>query len=332
MQEVDNMKAIQVTQFGGPEKLVYTDVEEVVAGNGEVCVRLYAAGVNPSDAYTLTGTYAFYIPQLPYTPGLDGAGIVEAVGEEVTNVRVGYRVFIASLMRSNSTGTFAQKIVCDEALVHLLPDHVSFEQGAALGVPAMTAYRALFQRACLKSGQTVLIHGASGGVGLQAVQMAKSHGAKVIGTASKPEGNKMVQQAGADVVIDHVTEATIEDVLALTNGDGPDVIIEFLANINLETDLKLIASFGKIVIIGNRGSIEINPRLAMQKECDILATALWNAPQDEYEQSIHGIRGMLISGALRPIIGTTLPLQQAEQGFEQLAKGIGNGKLVLIIE
>ncbi|MFF2591530.1 NADPH:quinone reductase [Peribacillus butanolivorans] len=326
------MKAIQVTQFGGPEKLVYTDVEEVVAGKGKVCVRLYAAGVNPSDAYTLTGTYAFYIPQLPYTPGLDGAGIVEAVGEEVTNVRVGDRVFIASLMRSNSTGTFAQKIVCDEALVHLLPDHVSFEQGAALGVPAMTAYRALFQRACLKPGQTVLIHGASGGVGLQAVQMAKSHGAKVIGTASKSEGKKMVQQAGADVVIDHVTEATIEDVLALTNGDGPDVIIEFLANINLETDLKLIASFGKIVIIGNRGSVEINPRLAMQKECDIFATALWNAPQDEYDQSIHGVRGMLISGALRPIIGTTLPLQQVAQGFEQLAKGIGNGKLVLIIE
>ncbi|MEK4535858.1 NADPH:quinone reductase [Peribacillus sp. FSL K6-1552] len=326
------MKAIQVTQFGGPEKLVYTDVEEVVAGKGKVCVRLYATGVNPSDAYTLTGTYAFYIPQLPYTPGLDGAGIVEAVGEEVTNVRVGDRVFIASLMRSNSTGTFAQKIVCDEALVHLLPDHVSFEQGAALGVPAMTAYRALFQRACLKPGQTVLIHGASGGVGLQAVQMAKSHGAKVIGTASKPEGKKMVQQAGADVVIDHVTEATIEDVLALTNGDGPDVIIEFLANINLETDLKLIASFGKIVIIGNRGSVEINPRLAMQKECDIFATALWNAPQDEYDQSIHGVRGMLISGALRPIIGTTLPLQQVAQGFEQLAKGIGNGKLVLIIE
>ncbi|MGW6301170.1 NADPH:quinone reductase [Peribacillus butanolivorans] len=326
------MKAIQVTQFGGPEKLVYTDVEEVVAGKGKVCVRLYAAGVNPSDAYTLTGTYAFYIPQLPYTPGLDGAGIVEAVGEEVTNVRVGDRVFIASLMRSNSTGTFAQKIVCDEALVHLLPDHVSFEQGAALGVPAMTAYRALFQRACLKPGQTVLIHGASGGVGLQAVQMAKSHGAKVIGTASKPEGKKMVQQAGADVVIDHVTEATIEDVLALTNGDGPDVIIEFLANINLETDLKLIASFGKIVIIGNRGSVEINPRLAMQKECDIFATALWNAPQDEYDQSIHGVRGMLISGALRPIIGTTLPLQQVAQGFEQLVKGIGNGKLVLIIE
>ena len=326
------MKAIQVTEFGGPEKLVYTDVKDVVAGKGEVCVRLYAAGVNPSDAYTLTGTYAFSIPQLPYTPGLDGAGIVEAIGEEVTNVRVGDRVFIASLKGSYSTGTFAQKIVCDQTLVHSLPEHVSFEQGAALGVPALTAYRALFQRAYLKPGQTVLIHGASGGVGLQAVQMAKSHGAKVIATASKPEGKKMVQQAGADVVIDHVTEATIEDVQALTDGNGPDVIIEFLANINLETDLKLIAPFGKIVIIGNRGSIEINPRLAMQKECDILATALWNAPQDEYEQSIHGVIGMLTSGALRPIIGTTLSLQQAPEGFEQLAKGIGNGKMVLTID
>jgi NADPH:quinone reductase-like Zn-dependent oxidoreductase len=326
------MKAIQVTEFGGPEKLVFTDIEEVAAGKGEVCVRLYAAGVNPSDTYTLTGTYAFSVPQLPYTPGLDGAGIVESIGEEVTNVRVGDRVFIAALKVGNSTGTFAQKVVCDAASVHPLPEQVSFEQGAALGVPALTAYRALFQRACLKPGQTVLIHGASGGVGLQAVQMAKAHGAKVIGTASKPDGKKMVQQAGADIVIDHVTEATIEEVRALMDGNGPDVIIEFLANKNLETDLKLIAPFGKIVIIGNRGSIEINPRLAMQKECDILATALWNAPQDEYEQSIHGVIGMLTSGALRPVIGTTIPLQQASQGFEQLEKGIGNGKLVLTID
>lgn len=142
----------------------------------------------------------------------------------------------------------------------------------------------------------------------------------------------MVQQAGADFVTDHVTEATIEDVLALMDGNGPDVIIEFLANKNLETDLKLIAPFGKIIIVGNRGSIDINPRLAMQKECDILATALWNAPKDEYEQSIHGVIGMLTSGALRPIIGTTLPLQQVSQGFKQLEKGIGNGKLVLIID
>lgn len=180
------MKSIQVTQFGGPEKLVFKDVKDVVAEKGEVCVRLYAAGVNPSDTYTLAGTYAFSIPQLPYTPGLDGAGVVESIGEEVTNVHVGDRVFIASLMGSKNTGTFAQKVVCDATLVHPLPSHVSFEQGAALGVPALTAYRALFQRACLKPGQTVLIHGASGGVGLQVVQMAKSHGAKVIGTASKP--------------------------------------------------------------------------------------------------------------------------------------------------
>lgn len=325
------MKAIQVTQFGGPEKLVYTDVEDVVAGKGEVCVRLYAAGVNPSDVYTLTGTYSF-IPQLPYTPGVDGAGIVESIGEEVSNVRVGDRVFIASLNKSSSTGSFAQKIVCDQTNVHLLPDHVSFEQGAALGIPAITAYRALFQRANLKPGQIVLIHGASGGVGLQAVQMAKAHGAKVIGTASKPDGKKLVEQAGADVVIDHVTEATIQDVLALTDGKGPDVIIEFLANVNLETDLKLIAPFGKIVIIGNRGSIEINPRLAMQKECDILGMALWNIPLDEHEQCIYGVMEMLKTGVLRPIIGTTLSLENASQGFEKLLKGSGNGKIVLSID
>lgn len=325
------MKAIQVSQFGGRENLMYTDVEHVVAGKGEVCVRLYAAGVNPSDTYTLTGTYAFSIPQLPYTPGLDGAGVVEAIGEGVTNVQVGDRVFIAHQMGRKNTGTFAEKVVCDASLVHLLADHISFEQGAALGIPALTAYRALFQRASLKPGQTVFVHGASGAVGLQVVQMAKAHGCKVIGTASKPEGKKMVHEAGADVVINHITEETIQDVLALTGGQGPDVIIEFLANINLETDLKMIAPYGKIIVVGNRGSIEINPRLAMQKECDILATALWNVPKAEYDQCLHGVMGMLQSGALRPIIGTKLPLHEASQAFEQVTNGTGNGKLVLII-
>lgn len=324
------MKAIQVTEFGGPELLHYKEIEDVIAGKGEVCVKLYAAGVNPSDTYTLTGTYSL-VPQLPYTPGVDGAGIVEAVGEGVTNVRVGDRVFIAS-MKKGGTGTFASKIVCEEASVHPLPEAVTFEQGAALGVPALTAYRALFQRAGLREGQTVLIHGASGGVGLLVVQMAKAVGAKVIGTASKPQGKELVKQAGADTVIDHVTNETIQSVLDVTDGKGPDVIIEFLANVNLETDLKMIAQFGKIVIIGNRGSIEINPRLAMQKECDILATALWNTPQEDYAKLIEGVGDMLASGVLRPIIGKTLPLEQASEAFEIIAKGFSNGKLVLTIK
>ncbi len=325
------MKAIQVTEFGGSEQLHYKEIEDVIAGKGEVCVQLHAAGVNPSDTYTLTGTYAFCIPQLPYTPGSDGAGIVEAVGEGVTNVCVGDRVFVASL-KSGGTGTFASKIVCDSASVHPLPEAVTFEQGAALGVPALTAYRALFQRAGLREGQTVLIHGASGGVGLLVVQMAKAVGAKVIGTASKPQGKELVRQAGADTVIDHVTDETIQYVLEVTDGRGPDVIIEFLANVNLETDLKMIAQFGKIVVIGNRGSIEINPRLAMQKECDILATALWNTPQEDYVKLIEGVGDMLASGDLRPIIGTTLLLEQASEAFEMFAKGCNNGKLVLKIE
>lgn len=325
------MKAIQVTQFGGPEQLIYTDIEDVKVDNGEVGVRLYAAGVNPSDTYTLTGTYSF-VPKLPYIPGVDGAGVVESIGEGVTNVRVGDRVFIASLNRATCTGTFAEKVVCDESIVHPLPEHVTFEQGASLGIPAITAYRSLFQRAQLKREQTVLIHGASGGVGLLAVQMAKSHGAKVIGTASKQEGKKLVERAGADVVIDHITEETIEEVLALTNRNGPDIIIEFLANVNLETDLKMIAPFGKIVIVGNRGSIEINPRLAMQKDCDILGMALWNIPQDEYDESVQRIIEMLSNETLRPIIGTTLPLEQASKAFEQISNGTGNGKLVLSID
>lgn len=325
------MKAIYAVEYGGPEKLIFQELEEYSVGVGEVCVRLYAAGVNPSDTYTLSGTYSV-VPSLPYTPGIDGAGIIEAIGEGVQHVKVGDRVFVAALPSGRSTGTFAQKIVCNAQFVHSLPEQVSFEQGASLGVPALTAYRALFHRAKIQAGQTVFVHGASGGVGLQVVQMAKAHGAIVIGTASRQIGKDLVKSAGADHVIDHVTDATVEQVLELTNGKGPDIIIEFLANANLETDLKMVAKYGTIVVIGNRGTLEINPRLAMQKECAILGTMLWNAPNEEYDESIRNVFSMLESGTLRPVIGTVLPLEQAKQAFELIGDGTSNGKLVLKID
>src|SRR5437016_552126 len=155
------MRAIRVHQFGGPEQLKLEDVPELRAGPGQVLVKIHAAGVNPFDTYIRTGTYAIK-PQLPYTPGADAAGVVASVGDEVKRVKAGDRLYCAGTL----TGAYAEQALCLESQVHPLPSNVSFQQGAAVGVPYATAYRALFQRARALPAETVLVHGASGGVGL----------------------------------------------------------------------------------------------------------------------------------------------------------------------
>lgn len=326
------MKAIQMTEFGGPEVLKLTEIKEPIPGPGEVRVRLSAAGVNPSETYVRTGTYSFYVPSLPCTLGFDGAGMVDEVGPGVTHVKEGDRVFVAAMADPSNTGTYAQKVVCRGDSVHPLPEFISFAQGASLGVPALAAYRALFQRARLKPGETVLIHGASGGVGILCVQMASAMGATVIGTASTAEGQKLVLEAGASHAIPHVQLDTIDSVLKLTGGEGPDVIIEFLANANLETDLKMIAPYGRIVIAGNRGSIQIEPRLAMMKEADLLGMALWNATAEEYQESLQAVAAWLRAGILHPVVGPILPLAEAGRAHERILTQKAAGKLVLEIE
>lgn len=322
------LKAIRINQFGTSENLVVEQVKVSTPAENEVLISLHAAGVNPSDVYTSTGTYAVK-PNLPYTPGLDGAGIVEQVGEQVTNVKAGDRVFIASLPNGKSTGTLAQQIVCVSRFVHPIPEHISFEQGAALGIPALTAYRALVGRAKVKSGQTVFIHGASGAVGLHAVQIAKALGAKVIGTASRDSGKQLVKDSGADVVLDHIKEDTVDSVLSETDGKGPDVIIEFLANENLQTDLQMIAKHGVIVVVGNRGEIEINPRLVMQKECDVRGMVLFNVSAEEHQELISGVAKLLETEKLKPVVGYSYPLEQAGKAFDAVINGKHNGKVVV---
>ncbi|WP_134699417.1 NADPH:quinone reductase [Ammoniphilus sp. YIM 78166] len=326
------MKAIQITEFGGPEVLTCTEVAEPTPAANEVRVKLYAAGVNPNETYIRTGTYSFLVPELPYTPGFDGAGIVDGVGEGVGHLKVGDRVFVAALLAKRNTGTYAQKVVCDSNAVHRLPESISYQAGAALGIPALTAYRALFHRAKIKPGETVLIHGASGGVGVLAVQMAKGIGANVIGTASTEEGRSLVKASGAAHALNHITENSIDKILSLTNGKGPDVIIEFLANVNLETDLKIIAPYGRIIIVGNRGSLEINPRLAMMKEADILGLALFNALPHEYNESLHAVEAFLESGILQPEIGEELALEDVRKAHEQITSQNARGKIVLSID
>ncbi len=319
------MKAIRVHQFGGPEALKLEEVPDPHPGRGQVLIKVLAAGVNPVDAYIRTGTYASK-PTLPYTPGTDAAGEITAVGPEVKRFKAGDRVYTTN----SKTGTYAEQALCDEATVHPLPEHVSFEQGAAIGVPYGTAYRALFIRAQAKPAETILVHGASGGVGTAAVQLAHAIGVTVIGTAGTDAGMKLVREQGAQHALNHSADGYLDELMRLTDGRGVDAILEMLANKNLAKDLTVLAKKGRVAVIGNRGTIEINPRDAMAREADIRGVTLMNTSPEEYRLIHAALNAGLENGSLKPVIGERIPLAEAARAHETIMGSGTLGKIVLI--
>ena len=319
------MKAIRVHDFGGPEVLKIQQMPDPKPERGQVLVRIKAAGVNPVDTYIRAGVYARK-PSLPYTPGTDAGGVVEAVGAEVKRVKVGDRVYTNGTI----TGTYAELALAEESRVHPLPPKISFAQGAALGVPYGTAFRALFQRTYAKPGETILVHGASGSVGTACVQFVRASGLTVIGTAGTDKGRALVKQEGAHHVVDHREQDHTDQIMAITEGRGVDVIVEMLANVNLAKDLTMLAQGGRVVVVGNRGTIEINPRDAMIREASILGLILWAATDAELASSHAGIVAGLENGTLRPIVGRELPLAEAPQAHKLVLEPGSYGKIVLI--
>jgi NADPH2:quinone reductase len=319
------MKAIRVREFGAPEVMRIEDVPDLRPGAGQVVVRVKAAGVNPVDTYIRTGTYA-RTPELPYTPGFDGAGVVEAVGAGVTRVRVGDRVYVGW----SPSGTYAEQALCSELQVHRLPERVSYVQGAAVHVPYATAYYGLFLRAAAQPGETVLVHGASGGVGVAAVQLARAEGMTVIGTAGSERGRDMVVQQGAHHVLDHRAPDYLQKALALTDGRGVDVVLEMLANVNLNKDLGILAQRGRVVVIGSRGTVEIDPRMAMSRNASIIGLVLFNASERENVIIHAGLVAGLESGTLRPVVGQEVPLTDAPRAHHTVMEPGAYGKIVLI--
>jgi len=319
------MKAIRAREFGGPEVLKLEEVPEPVPGPGQVVVRVKAAGVNPVDTYIRSGAYALK-PRLPYIPGTDAGGTVEALGDGVTGLTKGERVYT----RGAVNGVCAELALCEAADVLSLPDTVSFAQGAAIAVPYATAYRGLFRRARAVAGETVLVHGASGGVGVAAVQLARAHGLTVIGTAGTAEGRALVREQGAHQVLDHGAPGYLEELKALTGGRGVDVILEMLSNVNLGKDLTVLARDGRVVIIGCRGTVEINPRDAMMRDACILGMVLSNASPEELDGIHAGIGAGLANGSLRPVVGREFPLAEACQAHRAVMAPGAFGKIVLI--
>ncbi|XP_020791757.1 quinone oxidoreductase [Boleophthalmus pectinirostris] len=323
------MKAIRVSEFGGPSVLkLSSDVNVPKPGPKQVLIRVHACGVNPVDTYIRSGTYVRK-PALPYTPGSDVSGVVQDVGEGVSGIKKGDRVFSTFTV----TGGYAEFTVAAEDCVYKLPDNLDFTQGAAIGIPYFTAYRALVHKARVKPGETVLIHGASGGVGVAACQLARALGLKVLGTAGTPEGLKLVLNNGAHLAFNHREDGYTDKIMEATGGEGVNVIVEMLSNVNLDKDLKMLAYGGRVIVVGARGSIQIDPRDTMTKESCIMGVALFYATREEQMECAAFLFSGMEAGWLKPTVGPQYPLQEAPQAHHDIIECPGaSGKMVLTMK
>jgi NADPH:quinone reductase len=320
------VRAVRVRDFGDPGVLRLEEVPDPEPGPGEVLVRVEAAGVNPVEAYVRAGAYRD-LPALPYTPGSDAGGVVEVTGAGVgASLAPGTRVYTTGSL----TGSYAELTVCRTDQVHALPQSIGAAQGAALGVPYVTAYRALFQRGRAVAGETVLVHGASGGVGLATVQFALAARLTVVATAGSDEGRELLRGQGVSRVVDHHDPAHVDAAVALTDGRGFDLIIELLANVNLPGELRALAVGGRVVVVGSRGRVEIDPRDLMDREADVRAMRLPNASAEDRSAAYAAIDAGLIDGSLQPVVGRELPLAEAPRAHRELLAGPAHGKIVLV--
>jgi len=326
------MKAIVVREYGKPEVMkLEENAPDPTPGPGDVLVRIRAAGVNPVDAYIHSGTYARK-PPLPYTPGFDGAGEVERVGAEVKDFAPGDRVYVGGPgVNPAGSGTYAERAIVLPAHLHKLPPRTTFQQGAALGVPYATAYRALFQRAGARPGETVLVHGATGGVGIACVELAHARGLRVIGTGGTDAGLASVRERGAEFAFNHRSPNYTDEIMRATGGKGVNLIVEMAAHVNLDRDLALLARFGRVAVVGNRGRVEIDPRLAMGRDAAVLGMTLFNVSDADLVEIHAAITAGLANGTLNPVVGRELPLADAARAHDAVMEPGALGKIVLAV-
>ncbi len=324
------MRAIVVHRFGDPSVLSVEEIPTPTPGSGQVQVKVQAAGVNPVDTYIRSGRYGT-LPTLPFIPGSDGAGTIIALGTGVTQWAIGDRVFFHGTTLGRPYGAYAEVAVCDGDKVFRLPANVGFGHGAAIGVPYATAHLALFGKANAKPGEIVLVHGASGGVGIAAVQLARSKGLGVIGTAGTDDGLELVRANGAHFAVSHRAALYHDQIReAASHGRGPDIILEMLANENLDSDLDMVAAKGRIVVVGNRGRVEIDPRKVMAKDLTIMGVFLWGVSAEDLAAIYLDVARGLEQGVLVPVVGQEFPLEAAVSAHEAVINHPAYGKVVLI--
>ena len=320
----ENMKAIRVNQFGAPEVMMLEEIEDPAPDNSQILIDVKAVGINPVETYIRAGTYPM-LPQLPFTPGGNAAGIVAKVGSAITRFKPGDRVYCSASV----SGAYAEIVLCNEQQVHALPENVSFEAGAAIGVPGATAWRALAIRGRALAGESVFIHGASGSVGLNAIQIAKSLGLTIYGSAGTEEGLQLIKEMGADFTFNHKSPTYLEEIKEQTGNKGVDLILENLANVNLAADLELLAPKGRVIIIGSRGKIEIDPRATMGKETEIRGLAVFASSPEEAADTHKNLIQLMAQGVVKPIISQTLSLADAPKAHELVMQDGNCGKIIL---
>jgi NADPH2:quinone reductase len=216
-------------------------------------------------------------------------------------------------------------------MLHRLPARTTFAQGAAMGVPYGTAYRSLFIRANARAGETVLVHGATGGVGIASVQLARAHGMRVFGSGGTDKGLQLLRDQGVEVVLNHRNADYLDAVMAATNGRGVDLVLEMAAHINLDKDLGILARNGRVVVIGTRGRVEIDPRQTFGRDAAIMGMTLFNSGPAELAAIHMALVAGLESGALAPVVGRELPLAVAPAAHAAVLEGGAVGKIVLTI-
>ncbi|KAH9495756.1 hypothetical protein Btru_013247 [Bulinus truncatus] len=319
------MKAVQAAKYGGPEVLQVINIDKPKPKKGEVLVKVSYAGINPVDALITAGHLGTHRP-VPFIPGMDAAGVVEEVGDGVKGFKKGDRVYTVC----TDIGAYAQYTVTTPKHIAHLDSALTFAQGAAIGVPYYTAWKSLYFRAKAKSNETVLVHGASGAVGIAAVQIAKANGHLVIGTAGTKEGLDLVKKVGADFVFNHREAGYMEQIQNATKGAGVDVILEMVANVNLDKDLDILAKRGRVVVVGCRDAININPQKTMFKETAILGVALQTATDEEWQEIKNGVESLQKKGKIQPIVSREFKLSDVAQAFAEILKNSGTlGKFVL---
>ncbi len=319
------MKAIVVEDFGEPEvmRLVECAVPEPAAE--EVLVEVEAIGVNPVDTYVRAGAYPV-LPKPPYTPGKDVSGRVVKIGDGVKKWKSGDRVYSAG----TRSGAYAEYALCHHSQVFSLPENLDFFQGAAVGIPGAAAWRALLTRARGKKGERLLIHGASGSVGMIAIQLAVARGMAVYGTAGTARGMDNITKAGALKAYNHSSAGYLEEIRCDCGEGGLDIILEMLANVNLAHDLQLLGPGGRVVIIGSHGTVSIDPRATMAKETEILGMSLFNSSEAEMKEAQVGLYQLMSEGRLVPEIAVKMGLEEAPRAHRMILETGNCGKILLV--
>ncbi len=319
------MRAIKISSYGEADVLKVSDEPKPSPAAGQVLVRMHAAGVNFVDIYQRRGTYPV---KLPFIPGLEASGVVEAVGENVVGVRVGDRVAYTGHL-----GSYSEYTVIDAGRLIKLPKALSFEQGAAFPLQGMTAHYLIHDFRKPKQGDTVLIHAAAGGVGLLLVQWAKHLGARVIGTVSTEEKGRIAKEAGADHVVLYTKQDFAAETKKFTNGRGADLILDGVAKSTFSGDLEAVALRGHIVVFGSSSgpADPVAPNSFGAKSISLSGGSLGNfiATREDLLRRSRAVLGALKAGWLKLRIDRVLPLDQAERAHRLLEGRQTMGKIVL---